>query len=205
MPEPAIKKRSKAAEIKNDFIQTTYVLLEDQITRDEYVHGLLNTALFRKPHLCSIYYVVLLTCTRKPGALRELGERVTTYVAACGSPFIHWMETMCGGSQAFVEPTMAIGPFDSRTRPAKDTLDAIRQRMLHTRGIGERIVCLSTLARDYGVFTLPCIPPVLPSAELEKIYASVAKAQDGGIFERPSAASGSTQSCPPPAATRAAD
>jgi hypothetical protein len=198
------KKRTKAAEVKNDFIQTTYLLLEEQISMQEYVHGFLNVNLFRKPHRKNTYYIVLLSCPRKPGALRELGERVTTYVASCASPFIYWMDTMCSGNQSFVEPTMLIGPFDSSLRPIKDVLGEVKQSLLHTRGLGDRIVRLSTLARTYGVFTLTCIPPILPSSELDKIYTNVATLYGDGIFERPSDASGSTRSTPLPAATRAA-
>lgn len=196
--------RNKFADIKNDFVQTTYLLVSKSLSKQEYLCNFLNPTIFKKPKRCRMYFVALWTCPRKPGALRELGERVTTYVAACTSPFLYWMDTMCNGSQSFVEPTMMIGPFDSAIHPMRETTDSIKQHLLHTRGVSERIVRLGLLARDYHVYTLSCITPVLTSVDLDKIYANITQTCHDGIFEKPSVASDSTRSSPPPSSTHAA-
>lgn len=198
--------RIKPTIIKNEFIHTTFPIIHElsrgEITEADYLHNFLNSAIQRRNRKRGIYYVILYSCPRKPGALRELKERVTTYVVDTdSSAFQHWMETMCTGSQSFVEPNMIIGPFTNTDHPSKKTIVEIKQKLGNVRGIGERMLRMSEIAAEYHVFTFGFIPPILTSVELRKVYDILKVTHHDGIFETRSSASGSRGNHPPPGAT----
>lgn len=178
------KNRTRPAIIKNEFIKTTYPVIADlskePVSLSEYMYGLLN----QRKRTPNTYFVILYSCPREPGALRKLKERVTTYVIDSDSNlFQHWMETMCSGSQSYVEPNMMIGPFNNTVHPAKKTLQSIKDRLANTRGVAQRIVHLSAIAKEYNVMTYGGVPPLLTSSDMGQLYTFINSMHRDGIFE----------------------
>ena len=192
------KNRARSAIIKNEFIHTTYPVITDlsngTMTMSEYMCAFIN-ARGRATAGPRSYFIVLYSCPREPGALRKLKERVTTYVIDTDTNhFQHWMETMCAGSQSYVEPNMMIGPFDGALHPAKKTLQRVKDRLATTRGVAQRVIYLSEIAKEYHVMTYGGIRPLLTSADINQLYAAVSSVHHAGIFEtapRSSAGTGS--------------
>lgn len=180
--------------IKADFCRTTYPLVHffnPAISEIEYTHFLLRQNAVMADHgsdgaVSDEFFVVLNGSPRNQGAIRVLHERVTTRLDVCGNPFRFWADKICGGSKSMIEPNAILGPFRggrSRAR-RREVLARIKGKMVDARGIPQRLARLMEVARNEGVWLLPVIPPVLPTSQIEQLFATLEETCTEGIFAK---------------------